>query len=87
MKETTSALEAYRNAFHCGVGGHDGHLEGDTSYLAEVSNERCTLAVAWSQLRAAMKAIESIKNKPNGGDWDEIEEARAIATRALAETE
>ena len=31
----------------------------------------------------ALRKILAIENKSDGGDWDEIEEARAIAAKAL----
>lgn len=34
--------------------------------------------------REALRRIAAIKNKPDGGDWDEIGEARLIARAALA---
>lgn len=35
------------------------------------------------RLREALEKINAIKNKMEGGDWDEIEEARDIAKSAL----
>lgn len=35
-------------------------------------------------LRIALKRIAAIEDKSDGGDWDEIEEARDIACDALA---
>ena len=35
-------------------------------------------------LREALEKIKAIENKMDGGDWDEIEEARLIAQSALA---
>ena len=37
------------------------------------------------RLREALEKILAIENKTEGGDWDEIEEAREIARAALAE--
>ena len=49
------------------------HLERQ---LAEAREEN-------ARLREALKRIRTIKNRYNGGDWDEIEEARNIAQQAL----
>jgi len=35
------------------------------------------------ELRAALERISAIENHYGGGDWDEIEEARAIAIASL----
>jgi len=35
------------------------------------------------ELRAALERINAIENHYGGGDWDEIEEARAIAGASL----
>lgn len=35
------------------------------------------------RLRAALQAILAIENRTDGGDWDEIEDARLIARDAL----
>jgi hypothetical protein len=40
----------------------------------------------YERVVAALRAIAAIENKMVGGDWEEIEEARAIAVRALGET-
>ena len=82
-------LDAYRRAFHCGAGGHDGHPEDGAlvSPNDQVWADRCSLAVAWSTLRKALREIEYIEDKSNGGEWDEITEARAIATKALGDSE
>lgn len=37
-------------------------------------------------LQAALKRIAAIENKDYGTDWEEIEEARAIAQAAIAQT-
>ena len=37
-------------------------------------------------LRAALEKITKIENKCDGGDWDEIEEARRIAYDALSKS-
>lgn len=41
--------------------------------------------VANKKLRQALREIAAIKDNLNGGDWDEIEQARAIANEALKE--
>lgn len=40
-----------------------------------------------SKLSIALRKIGAIEDKHSGGDWDEIEEARAIASRALTTTD
>jgi hypothetical protein len=38
------------------------------------------------KMAVALRRIQMIKNKEYGGDYDEIEEAREIAAKALRET-
>jgi hypothetical protein len=79
-----SASEAYKRAVHCGVGGHDCHSSGGHDDIGDqVWEDRCALAVDWARYRKALNAIAAIEDKPNGGDWDEIEQAREIAREAL----
>lgn len=40
----------------------------------------------YEKVVAALRTISAIENQMVGGDWDEIEEARAIARQALGET-
>lgn len=51
----SAASEAYKRAFRCGVGGHDGHPEDDfgnlTNEADQVHADRCTLALEWATLR------------------------------------
>lgn len=54
---------------------------GDTKQEAE-ANAR--LIAAAPDLLEALARIASIENKPFGGDWDEIGEARSIARAAIA---
>lgn len=60
------------------------------AYLTTVGIKADTMATAngeVEQLRRALTAIASIEDKTDGGDWDEIEEAREIAREALAKKE
>jgi hypothetical protein len=53
-----SAEDAYKRAFHCGVGGHDGHPEDpDIRNNPEVvmAADRCALAVEWAALKKMVK--------------------------------
>ncbi|CAH2910565.1 MAG: hypothetical protein CPSOU_1809 [uncultured Paraburkholderia sp.] len=43
-------------------------------------------AADYEALEAALRKIAAIEDKMVGGDWDEIEEAWAIAREALGET-
>jgi hypothetical protein len=45
------------------------------------------LICAAPDLLAALKQIAAIEDKMNGGDWDEIEDARQIAQAAIAKAE
>ncbi len=47
--------------------------------------EQAEANVAW--LREALTSITKIENRYDGGDWDEIDEAREVARAALAATE
>lgn len=77
-----SASDAYKRAFHCGVGGHDGHPGDDfgnlTNEADQVYDDRCALAVEWSTLRSALRTIANIAN----GD---MALAQDIARKALGE--
>ena len=63
------------------------------SQAREIEEVRAELQIAWNtcgdaekkrdELRAALGKIAAIENRYNCGDWDEIEEARAIAQEAL----
>jgi hypothetical protein len=66
----------------------------NTALLADAINtERKTgltpsqLAEQRAELLGALKKINAIPNKDIGGDWEEIEEARDIATAAIAKCE
>lgn len=54
---------------------------------------RCTCGIGQDaadeieRLRAALTAISEIADQSDGGDWDEIEDARRIARKALATKE
>jgi hypothetical protein len=53
--EDGAAKEAYGRALHCGVGGHDGHLEDEErTPLWQAADDRCALAVAWRSLQAKL---------------------------------
>jgi hypothetical protein len=52
-------------------------MSRDMANIAELKQKR-------DELLAALKAISNIPNKSYGGDWDEIEEARAIAKAAIS---
>jgi hypothetical protein len=43
------------------------------------------LYAEYEKVVAALRAIAAIENQMVGGDWDEIEQARAIAREALGE--
>lgn len=43
------------------------------------------LYAEYEKVASALRKIAAIENKIIGGDWDEIEEARAIAREALGE--
>ena len=47
------------------------------------AHERSAMLCEVDRLRAALSAIAAIANRTEGGDWDEIEDARAIASAAL----
>lgn len=56
----------------------------------ERDNYREAAWVAWKLVKprleayeAALREIAAIENQDNGGDWDEIEQARGIARKAL----
>lgn len=80
----SAALEAYKRAFHCGVGGHDFHLCDENDKMInpddQVYDDRCALAVAWSMQR---RALESIAFLINTSGSQEMETARLIAKNAL----
>lgn len=67
--------------------------EGRLKLEVEVANDNAmhwkhTLMTCQAQkkrLREALRKIASIQDNLNGGDWDEIEEARQIANEALKE--
>jgi hypothetical protein len=54
-----SAEDAYKRAFHCGAGGHDGHPGDDFGNLTnpddQVYDDRCALAVEWGSLKKMVK--------------------------------
>jgi len=61
----------------CGIG-----FRGDVEYVKfsdveELEKERC-------KFFEALVLISDIRNKDDGGDWDEITEARAIAISAIS---
>lgn len=53
----------------------------------ETSALQSTIEQAVAPYKQALQAISSIPNRDNCGDWDEIEEARAIANTALSAKE
>lgn len=52
--------------------------------LHNAANEIDRLLAANAALEVALKRISAIPNSMSGGDWCEIEEARAIADAALS---
>lgn len=52
----------------------------------ECPNGIFVLFSEYERVVAALRAIAAIENKMVGGDWEEIEEARAIAVQTLGET-
>lgn len=52
----------------------------DTQKIIEEQQRRIRM------LEEALKKIAAIQDKTDGGDWDEIEEARKIAAAALNTT-
>jgi hypothetical protein len=52
---------------------------------AECPNGIYVLFSEYENVVAALRAIAAIEDKMSGGDWDEIEQARAIAREALGE--
>lgn len=52
--------------------------------LAAAQEELAIVSKQLEQYKQALQAISSIPNRDNCGDWDEIEEARAIADAALS---
>ena len=48
------------------------------------SMENARLIAACPDMLSALRKIVEIENRDTGGDWDEIEEAREIASAALA---
>ena len=63
----SAARDAYGRAFHCGVGGHDGHPGDDFGNLTNESDQvyadRCALAVEWGTLRTYAIALRKSVNK------------------------
>ena len=55
-------------------------------YAMTAHEDRAFLLAEVRKLREALSLIAGIENQEFGGDWDEIEEARTIATRALTES-
>ncbi len=70
-----AAHEAYNRAFHCGVGGHDGHplqadevtpdlSEGyDAKYSWQAFDDRCALAVEWRALLSYAQELRAAVNE------------------------
>lgn len=67
--------------------------DGETDVLVSIEAMRewiditRQLAEQRAELLVALKKINAIPNKDIGGDWEEIEEARDIATAAIAKCE
>jgi hypothetical protein len=74
------ALDAYKRAFHCGVGGHDGHPEDEEvmSPDDQAWADRCALAADWSRLCRVLREISVL---PDG----QMNRAREIASKAIME--
>ena len=51
--------------------------------IEHLRNVRAMLAREVKKLRAALVRIDAIEDRYDGGDWDEINEAREIARAAL----
>ena len=54
-------------------------------YHCDAGYEQCEVfSLEIHRLRMALQAIAGIENRTDGGDWDEIEDARLIARDALS---
>jgi len=69
-------VEEFQNRFYMGVQGPHTTPKAELEAVA-------MLTASAPVLYAALKQIGAIPNKSDGGDWDEIEEAREIAEQAL----
>ena len=85
---------AYGRAVHCGVGGHDGHTDGDISLGNVAASDRCWLALALRQkeaeLDAANYSLATLKNqweytaKSNEVNYDRAQKAEAALAASQA---
>jgi hypothetical protein len=68
------------------ITGPDGEYIASVQTLLDMRANARLIAAA-PDLLEALKVIAAIEDRFNGGDWDEIEDARKIARAAIAKAE